>query len=130
MALTTKEEIKRFHYEEILLILFICSSDLSYYDDSDLIDFAELIEGRADILFEPSYLQKYSDYFEINSDTLEDFSELRGLIMNLYGSQWHTRISENNSDWVEIKILARTILNKLKITYIEPKKYIDDYLEI
>ena len=49
MDLATEYKIKKFHYEEILLILFICASDISKYQDDDLVIFTEAIEGRIEV---------------------------------------------------------------------------------
>jgi hypothetical protein len=50
--LTTEQKIRRYHSEETKLILFICSTDLSDWNEEESGGFAEDIEVRVEVLFE------------------------------------------------------------------------------
>jgi hypothetical protein len=132
--MTTKENIidqkvKLYHSEEIMLILFICSTDLSNYKKEDLVCFAEDIEGRVDVLFAPDFLQTLSDRFIITQDTLKDFEHLKDLLVSLYSSSWHKKM-QDRTIWGEVNQLSSNLLRKQNITWVEPNEYKDTHLEI
>lgn len=131
MRETFSEDIKQYHSEEILMILYILSSDLSTYSDSTLISFTEDIEGRIDVLFEANFLNSLTHFLPINSDFMGEFIELKNLVTILYSSEWYKKLKNNsNENIINIKKLAFSILKKLKIEYIEPLKYSDENLKI
>ena len=127
--MTTEQKIRRYHSEEIMLILFICSTDLSNYDDGELEGFAENIEGRVEVLFEADYLLSLKDHFKITSDILNDFKVLQGFLINLYASGWRNKMKDI-AIWGKANILGQALLQKLSIDWTEPKRFIKNNLEI
>jgi hypothetical protein len=125
-----REKMKRFHSEEIMLILFICAADLSNYDDNYLVDFAEAIEGRADVLFERSYLQGMQDYFQLNDAILEDFQELNDILISFYAPSWRKKMKDSENYWGDVNILANKLLKELSIKWVEPLTFIDTHFDL
>jgi len=123
------QKIKRYHSEEIMLILFICSTDFSNYKKEDLVCFAEDIEGRVDVLFATDFLQSLSDRFMITPDTLKDFEHLKDLLVNLYSSRWHKKM-QDRTIWGEVNQSSSNLLRKLNITWVEPNVYRGTHLEV
>ena len=118
-----------YHYEEILLILFICSSDMAPYNDRDLILFAEDIEGRIEVLFDPDFLKSLNK-FKVDEDVLYDFGKLRDLLVAMYESQWHKKMNNNNLDWQQARLLAQNILCQLNVEYVEPVFFAEHHLNL
>lgn len=112
-----------------MLILFICSTDLTDYIDEDLIGFAEVIEGRVEVLFESDYLISLNENFQITSDILLDFKLLQEFLTSLYESRWSNKMKDKVI-WVKANILARGLLNKLKIDWIKPGKFVENHLNV
>jgi hypothetical protein len=131
MNLGKEDKMKRYHYEEVLLILFISASDLSGYDEDDLIFFAEDIEGRADDLFETDYLEHHLNQFlKTDKEILHDFNSLRDILISMYASQWHKKLKGQEPDRVEANRLAKKILNAINVDYVEPIIYAEGHLNI
>lgn len=129
MDLTKEEKIKRFHSEEILLILFICATDLSNHDSDQLEDFTEAIEGRVEDLFEPDFLLSVDKFLGIKTYMLPDFENLKSTLTGLYASQWHYKLKDPATNSI-LNDLATKILTDLKISYAEPNSYMENHLEI
>ena len=128
--LDNAQELKRFHLDEIRLILFICASDLSNYADNELVSFSEDIEGRIDVLFESTFLHSITDFINIDNDTIQDFQKLRNTLTNLYSNQWHNKMRDNKTHWFNVRILSLDILQKLRLEYIEPLTFVKNNLDI
>jgi hypothetical protein len=128
--LDKEQEIKRHHFDEIRLILFICVSDLTNYSDNELVSFAEDIEGRIEVLFEPTFLHSISDFIQIDNDTIQDFQNLRNTLTNLYSNQWHNKMRDDKTHWFKVRHLSLDILQKLKLDYIEPLTFVRNNLDI
>ena len=127
--MTTEEKIKRYHSEEILLILFICYTDLSCYTDVELVGFTEAIEGRIEVLFESDYLLGLEDHFQITSDILRNFKSLKEFLTSLYSSRWSQKMKDKLI-WSKANTLSCELLKKLNIDWIEPKEFIENHLDI
>src|SRR5688572_8528485 len=125
MEINNEEKIKKFHYEEILLILYICSTDLSEYDDDDLVIFTEDIEGRVEVLFEPDFLRELAPFLYVNDQILSDFKQLRDILVGLYESQWHRKLRESELN-NNLRAIAEKILNTLNVDYVEPNTFKDN----
>jgi len=127
--LTSEQKIKRYHSKEIMLILFICSTDLSNYNDEDLVCFAEAIEGRIEVLFEPAYLLSLTDRLAITPSILKDFQSLKQYLTSLYASRW-SRKMKDDAVWEKSNVLSSGLLKKLNIDWIEPNEFIENHLKI
>jgi hypothetical protein len=127
--MTTEQKIKRFHFEEIMLILFICSADLSNYDHNDLVCFAEDIEGRVEVLFEKEYLLGFTDRFQITPDILNDFQSLKEFLTSLYASSWHRKMKDK-AVWAKANVLSSELLKKLNVGWVEPNAFKETHLDI
>lgn len=126
-----KNKIAKYHYEEIVLILLILSSDLSMYEEEDLVSFTEAIEGRIGILFEKEFLKSYEKKWDVMSPLIEDFEILRLKTEALFSPQWHIKLkaaSDSNID--EIKGIATRVLKGLGVEYVEPKSYSETHLDV
>src|SRR6478609_8391127 len=126
MELSNEDKIKRFHYEEILLILYICASEISQYDEDSLVLFAEVIEGRVEDLFVVEYLIGLHKFLQLNEDILEDFERLREIITGIYSSQWHTKMNSQDPQWSKANSLAKKILQDINVVFVEPNSFKDD----
>ncbi len=114
--------MKKYHADEIVLILLICSTDLTDYEEDSLINFAEDIEGRVDILFRHDILISLTDYINITSDTINQFERLRERLLGLYSTRWHSKMRDKQI-WDEIRLLSLEIIYKAGIKWIEPKRF-------
>jgi hypothetical protein len=125
------ELILKYHFEEILLILFISNTDLSNYEREELTLFAECIENRTDVLFKKEYLLRLNKYFpDISSPTINYFEKLHIELTSIYESQWSQKMWNKNGEWDKIKNLSEKILKSLNIKYQEPTYFRDNNLEV
>ncbi|MBK7856904.1 MAG: hypothetical protein IPJ79_20240 [Bacteroidetes bacterium] len=125
----TKEvKIRRYHSDEIRLVLFICATDLKKYSHEDLIVFAESIEGRIEVLLTPEFLKSVSEFIQVDSSSMKKIQELKRILQELYSSQWHLKMTD--SSWTSILILSREILELLSIEYQEPLIFMKNNLEV
>jgi hypothetical protein len=126
---TSKEfKIKRFHSDEIRLILFICATDLNKYDFDDLEIFAESIEGRIEVLLTPEYLKSITGFIRVDNSSMSKIQDLKIMLQSQYSSQWYKKMT--NSDWKEIIKLSREILEQLNIEYQEPLTFMENNLDV
>lgn len=123
-------KIQKYHLEEMILILLILATDLSNYDEDYLHDFAEAIEGRIDILFTSDFITTLEKYLKIDQDIINNFEKLRTLVMKLYSKEWSKKLKIPGQEIIEIRLLAKLILETLNLKYIEPVKYSEDHLNI
>lgn len=126
---TSKEfKIKRFHSDEIRLILFICATDLKKYDYKDLKIFAECIQGRIEVLLTPEYLKSISGFIRIDNFSMNKIQDLKIMLQKQYSSQWYKKTT--NPDWKEIFSISQEILKQLNIEYQEPLTFLQNNLEV
>lgn len=118
----TEDIIKIYHRQEVVLILFICASDLSNESKENLILYTEAIEGRIDELFERNILKKLFD--NLTQNCLKVFFELKKEIMILYSSNWSSKIADDFQS-KNINSNANFLLNELKIAYEKPLEFMD-----
>ena len=123
-------KIQKYHLEEMILILLILGTDLSNYDEDHLHDFAEAIEGRIDVLFTSDFISTLEKYLKIGQDIINKFEKLRTLVMKLYSKGWSKKLKISGKEIIEIRLLAKLILETLNLKYIEPVKYSEDHLNI
>ena len=128
--MTTKQKIKRFHIEEIKLILFICSTELSSYTNEDLVCFVEDIEGRIEILFDEEYLLALVKNLKLTPHTIQDFQTLKKLLQSYYSSQWHNKMKNKADYWEEVNVLGKSLLRNLDIKWIEPNTFKQAHLNM
>jgi len=121
------DKIEQYHYEEIILILLIIVSDLSNYEEEDLILFTEDIEGRIDVLFNKDFLSQLNNKYGFTNEIIVQLENISREIQKLYGSQWHKKLPKLSFD---LKYLANRCLSLLKTKYIEPKLYIESHLDV
>jgi hypothetical protein len=125
----TKEfKKRRYHSDEIRLVLFICATDLKKYNHGDLIVFAESIEGRIEVLLTQEFLNSISEFISVDSSSMKKLLELKTILQKLYTSQWHLKMKE--ASWTEILILSREILELLSIEYQEPLNFMENNLYV
>jgi len=102
---------------------------LSNYDDDDLVDFAEDIEGRIEVLFTREYLLGLADYFQITPDIIRDFQSLKSFLVSLYGSGWSGKMKDKTV-WKNANVIGHQILRSLNLSLVEPKKFAENHLDI
>ena len=128
--MTKEENILRFDSEQAKLILFICATDLSSYDDEVLVLFTEAIEGVIDYLFIDNELLKLTAILGIDNYIIKQMETLRIMVMKLYSPQWSRKLKMNTPEWKNIQFFARSILENLNFKYEEPALYMATHLEI
>jgi len=127
--ITSKEfKIKRYHSDEIRLILFICATDLTNYNNEDLTIFAECIGGRIEVLLTTDYLNSIDEFIIIDNLTMKKFQVLKTILQGQYSSQWHKKMA--SPSWTAITMLSREILELLDMEYQEPKSFMENNLEV
>jgi len=129
MNLTTNEKELRYKSKVVLLMLYILSSDLSTYDEDEVVNFVDNLEGDIEFYFEPDFLASLNQFLEVEVQTIQRFVELKDKVVSLYAPQWHNKLTEDNDTIKGIRNLAKTILKELHIDYIEPVTYMDNHLE-
>lgn len=123
-------KIEKFHSEEIILILLILSSDLSGYDESDLVCFAECIEGRIDLLFDRQYIDQMEVDRGFTPSLIRDLEYISRKTVALYDPQWHLKLRGTYDEMNQLRRMATKALTDLDIEYMEPKSFIDTHLDI
>ena len=121
-------KIKRYHSDEIRLMLFICATDLTDYNRDDLIIFTECIEGRIEVLWTTEYLNSIHEFIYVGNLAMKKFLELKTILQGQYSSQWHKKMT--SSSWTDIIKLSHEILGLLKLEYQEPISFMDNNLEV
>lgn len=124
------EKISKYHTEEILLILFILSSDFKKYSEAEMTFFAESIEGRIEVLFNTQYVKYLPAFKNINESYLADFDELQRLVTKLYASKWSEKLKCENNDNEAIKVIAKRILKNINVEYCDPISFSENHLNI
>lgn len=125
-----KREILRFHYEEIVYILMILNTDLKTYSEEDLKIFAEGIH-RLDILSKKDFLtklEKINPY--IDNNVVNAILELQRKISNIYSKEWHKILANGHETLDESRILSRALLKDLQEEYMEPLRYMENYMNV
>lgn len=122
-----EEKLTKYHREEIIFILLILAENLSEYENEDLVCFTEAIEGRIDELFKSEKIIVFLKEYEINNEIIQKMQVLRSEVTNLYTSQWHQKL-KNEDKMQHIKIIATQILEMLNISKEKPLKYLETHL--
>lgn len=125
-----RSKIEKFHFDEIILILLILTTDLSKYDREDLSIFNEAIEGRIEVLFEPDFLLALDEKFGIKNELISVFENLRTLVVALYESQWTLKLATKDPEIEKIKFIASRLMGDLNLIYIEPVRFMEDHFEV
>jgi hypothetical protein len=126
----SKNKVEQYHYEEIVHILLILTSDLSKYNEDDLVAFSESIEGRIDILFTKEFLSTLDKTFGFTDEIINQLIIFKKKVTDLYESQWHNKFKTFKENYSDIRLLASEILKALEIEYIDPKRFSDEHLKI
>lgn len=124
------DKIMEYHSKEIIYILLILSSNLSFYNNDELIALSEDIEGRIEVLFEENNLIEFKNLLPIKDIDIEIFKEIKEKTMSLYKPQWYKALIINSKKIKEIRELSKNLLNRLSISYVEPFEYSDKNLNI
>lgn len=125
---TNELKIKKYHSDEIKLVLFICATDLKKYNREDLVIFAECIEGRIEVLFTPEFIKSMSEFIHVDSSSMKKIQELKILLQKQYSSKWYLKMTD--SDWKELLLLSQEILALLNIEYQEPMTFMMNNFEV
>lgn len=124
------EKIEKYHFEEIIFILLILTSELSKYDEEDLMSFSESIEGRVEVLFTKNFLSTLNKSFGITPNIISDLEKLKKSVIKLYEPQWIKKLLGINQEIAAIRLSASQILDSLKINKTDPKKFSEKHLNI
>jgi hypothetical protein len=125
-----KEKIEKYHYEEIILILLILSTEFSKYNEDDFSSFSESIEGRIEFLFTKDFLSSLSKDYCINNDISLELETLKILVIKQYESQWIKKLQGSSKEVDLIRKIASKVLEDLKVKKIDPIKYSEEHLNI
>lgn len=120
----------KYHSNEILWILYVCASDLNVNIDEDAVAFAEEIEGRPEILFQPEFLVSITDNLNINESIINKLGQLSSLIRSLYSPQWHKLLQQESVQRNEIRTLAKEIIEDLNVKYVDPFHFGNNHLHL
>jgi hypothetical protein len=125
-----EKKILKFHFEEIIFILLILSTDLTAYDKDELKTFAEAIH-RLDCLFNETFLMRLKTIgFEIDDVEMQKFIVLKSKVQQMYSSHWYEKLTIETDELIEIKKISRYLLAKTKIEYIEPLEYAENHMDV
>lgn len=125
-----KKEILKFHYEEIVFVLMILSTNLKDYLEDDLKNFAEAIHNM-DHFSNSDFLKMLNQINpKFDDELISNFIVLQGSIAEIYSGQWYKKLAIKSDKLIEISILSRMMLNKLDEEYIEPNKYAENNMDV
>lgn len=123
-------EILKFHYEEIVYVLMILTTNLKAYAEEDLKSFAEAIH-RLDTLSEPDFLKELKLINPIIDDVvISNIVDLQSTISQLYAGQWYKALAKDNNELNRSYILSKQLLKELHQEYIEPIKYAEKNMDV
>jgi len=125
-----KRKILKFHYEELIYVLMILSTNLKYYSEEDLKCFSEAIH-RLDTLSESEFLKELRLINpKIDDETILNVFDLHTTISKLYSGPLYNKLTEESSVLERSILLSKKILNKLDQEYIEPIKYAENNMDV
>ncbi|QOG89647.1 hypothetical protein HUE46_06260 [Flavobacterium columnare] len=125
-----EKKILKFHFEEIIFILLILSTDLKDYEKSDLKLFAEAIQ-RIDSLFTENFLEQLKTIgLEFDNNDLKKFIELKEKIQQIYSYHWYEKLLIDSQQMLEIKEISKFLLEKTNVKYVEPIVYSESHMNI
>lgn len=124
------KKILKFHYEELVFVLMILSTNLKEYEHGDILNFNEAIL-RLETLAEVEFLKKINQInSNINHSTIPKIVDLRDKYFNLKSIRLYDSMLNESENLFEISLLAREILNLLDEIYIEPKLYAENHMDV
>jgi len=124
-----KQEILQFHYEELIYILMILSSDLKKYKEEELIIFAEAIT-RLETLSDIKFLKKLKLINpNFNEEIIKKVINLKKILSEIYTGQWYKKLKNNNIINKAFAV-SKKILEELKEEYVEPIEYSRKNMEV
>jgi hypothetical protein len=125
-----KKELFKFHYEEIVYVLMILSTNLKGYSEENLKSFAEAIH-RLDTLSKPDFMKELKLINpRIDDDIILKIIDLQSVISRLYAGQWYKKLVKESSILNISFFLSKQLLNKLGERYIEPIKYAEKKMDV
>ncbi len=110
-----KQKIEKYHFEEIIYILLILSSNLSTYDEDELVNFTEDIEGRVDELFSKDFFLNLNKIYGIDDIIIKYLEEIKEIITAMYEPQWHTKLKEKSNISLQNKNFIHSSFGKTQV---------------
>jgi len=125
-----KREVLKFHYEEIIYVLLILSTNLKGYSEENLKSFAEAIH-RLDTLSKREFLKELNFINpKIDQDFISTLIELQRIMSELYSVQWYKTLTKDGNIIEKSFLLSRQLLDKLGEAYIEPIRYSENSMDV
>lgn len=122
-------KIKRYHSDEVKMVLFISATDLKSYHVDNLKIFAECIEGRIEALLTPEYLVSIKNFLDVDIDSIDMLLDLKNRLQQKYSGEWYRKML--TSSWKnDVYDLANEILKLLQIDYQEPLAFMENHFEV
>lgn len=120
----------KFHYEEIVYVLMILSTNIEGYSEEDLKNFAEAIH-RLDTLSNTEFLLKLKLINpKIDENFISKLFELQRIISELYSGQWYKLLTKDSIVLEKCLLISKQLLDILGEGYIEPIKYAENNMDI
>lgn len=104
------------------------ASDLTQYEDDQVVGFAEEIEGTMDAIFTKEFLEGMDKQFGFTPDVVDAMERLGGDVKALYAPRWSKLLKEPKHQQ-NLRIKASGILENLGISYVNPISFADARLE-
>src|SRR5690606_2117029 len=125
-----KREMLKFHYEEIVYVLMILSTNIEGYSEEDLKNFAEAIH-RLDTLSNTEFLLKLILINpKIDDNFISKLFELQRIISELYSGQWYKLLTKDSIVLEKCLLISKQLLDILGEGYIDPIKYAENNMDI
>jgi len=125
-----KREMLKFHYEEIVYVLMILSTNIEGYSEEDLKNFAEAIH-RLDTLSNTEFLLKLKLINpKIDENFISKLFELQRIISELYSGQWYKLLTKDSIVLEKCLLISKQLLDILGEGYIDPIKYAENNMDI
>ncbi|MCX6316264.1 MAG: hypothetical protein NTW29_03180 [Bacteroidetes bacterium] len=126
---TTQEyKIKKYHADEIRLILFLSATDLTNYESDELVGFVEFLVERSEVLLTTDFLHSIRCFISIDSASVHELLELRDMLQILSTNEWLSKVKDTSWD-VVIK-QARKIMGMLNMEYQEPLAFMESHFDV
>lgn len=120
----------KFHYEEIVYVLMILSTNIEGYSEEDLKNFAEAIH-RLDTLSNTEFLLKLKLINpKIDENFISKLFELQRIISELYSGQWYKLLTKDSIVLEKCLLISKQLLDILGEGYIDPIKYAENNMDI
>ncbi|MDQ3190785.1 MAG: hypothetical protein M3Q58_04255 [Bacteroidota bacterium] len=101
-------------FKSTLDLLMLPSGDAEEYNNSELEFKLEELEGDSHTFFYQENIKKLYSAGMVPEEFIEQINVLKNKINEIDASLWNTKDFVNNSQWKEVREMAKSLLDRLK----------------